>query len=149
MRDEKLQALSGSLPFGHGGFPVKNLTRRRLPPGTQTMPAPRYFPPLPDFPVAVSPFNNDFSCWRRRSYSVHFPGGRTSDRRLAVLWHRTGPMDFRTLVALATMWLFVYSAWLTSIVFCASNGERRLLIAGASFFPIGVVHGIGVWFGGW
>ena len=41
-----------------------------------------------------------------------------------------------------------YSAWLTSIVFCASNGMRPLLIAGAAFFPVGIVHGIGVRFGG-
>ena len=38
---------------------------------------------------------------------------------------------------------------LTSIVFCASNGLRPLLIAGAAFFPVGMIHGIGVWFGGW
>jgi hypothetical protein len=44
---------------------------------------------------------------------------------------------------------FCYSAWLTSIVFCAGNGMRPLLVAGAAFFPIGIVHGIGVWFGGW
>lgn len=44
---------------------------------------------------------------------------------------------------------FCYSAWLTSIVFCASNGCRPLLIASATFFPVGIVHGVGVWFGGW
>jgi hypothetical protein len=42
-----------------------------------------------------------------------------------------------------------YAAWLTSIVFCATNGARPLLIAAAAFFPIGIVHGIGIWFGGW
>jgi hypothetical protein len=26
---------------------------------------------------------------------------------------------------------------------------RPLLVAAAAFFPVGVVHGIGVWFGGW
>ena len=45
--------------------------------------------------------------------------------------------------------LFIYSAWLTSIVFCSAHDERPLLIAAAAFFPVGVVHGIGVWFGGW
>jgi hypothetical protein len=58
-------------------------------------------------------------------------------------------MDFSTLMTLATMWLFTYAAWLTSIVFCSANGQRSLLIVGATFFPVGVVHGIGVWFGGW
>lgn len=42
-----------------------------------------------------------------------------------------------------------YAAWLTSIVFSATNGLRPLLVADAVFFPIGVVHGVGVWFGGW
>ena len=45
--------------------------------------------------------------------------------------------------------LFTYSAWLTSIVFCSANDLHPLLIAAAAFFPVGVVHGIGVWFGGW
>ena len=58
-------------------------------------------------------------------------------------------MDTRTFVMLATTWLLIYSAWLTSIVFCSVNSLRPLLIAAAVFFPIGVVHGIGVWFGGW
>jgi hypothetical protein len=58
-------------------------------------------------------------------------------------------MDFGPLVALAMTWLFAYSAWLTSIVFCSANGERTLMIAAATFFPIGIVHGIAVWFGGW
>jgi hypothetical protein len=64
-------------------------------------------------------------------------------------WRKTRAMDFRTLVTLAVMWLIAYSAWLTSIVFCSTNDQRSLLIAAAAFFPIGVVHGIGVWFGGW
>jgi len=58
-------------------------------------------------------------------------------------------MDFGTLVTLASVWLFIYAAWLTSIVFCSANGQRHLLIVGATFFPVGVVHGIGVWLGGW
>jgi hypothetical protein len=45
--------------------------------------------------------------------------------------------------------LLIYAAWLTSIVFCAANDRYPLLIASAVFFPVGVVHGIGVWFGGW
>ncbi|HEX3995669.1 MAG TPA: hypothetical protein VHX39_31240 [Acetobacteraceae bacterium] len=42
-----------------------------------------------------------------------------------------------------------YSAWLTSIVFCAANGRWPLLVAAASFFPVGIVHGVGIWLGGW
>lgn len=62
---------------------------------------------------------------------------------------RRGSMDFHTLFTLAAAWLFVYAAWLTSIVFCSVNSLHSLLIAAALFFPIGVIHGIGVWFGGW
>ena len=45
--------------------------------------------------------------------------------------------------------LLPYAAWLTSIVFCAANGTRPLLFVSAAFFPVGIVHGIGVWFCGW
>jgi hypothetical protein len=70
-------------------------------------------------------------------------------RRIAMKFDRSGPMDFRTIGVLATMWFLTYSAWLTSIVFCSANSHRALLIAGATFFPIGVVDGVRVWFGGW
>jgi len=60
-----------------------------------------------------------------------------------------GSMDIKTMLALAASWLFIYASWLTSIVFCSANGMRPLMIAAAVFFPIGVVHGVGVWFGGW
>lgn len=66
-----------------------------------------------------------------------------------MVWRQSGSMDLRTLVTLAGMWLFIYSAWLTSIVNCTANDDRTLLVAAAAFFPIGVVHGIGVWIGGW
>jgi hypothetical protein len=58
-------------------------------------------------------------------------------------------MDLNTAVVILLVGLFSYSAWLTSIVFCATNGLRPLMIAAATFFPVGIVHGVGVWFGGW
>ena len=64
-------------------------------------------------------------------------------------WRQSGPMDLKTLATFVLAGLLGYSAWLTSIVFCAANGLRPLLIAAAAFFPIGIVHGVGVWFGGW
>ena len=64
-------------------------------------------------------------------------------------WRQSGVMDFRVLATFLLVGSFAYSAWLTSIVYCAANGMRPLLIAGAAFFPVGIVHGIGVWFGGW
>jgi hypothetical protein len=61
----------------------------------------------------------------------------------------SGPMDVWTAAGIVLVLLVGYSAWLTSIVFCASNGHRPLLIAGAAFFPVGIVHGLGIWCGGW
>ena len=69
-------------------------------------------------------------------------------RQLAMR-RRLGAMDLQTALGLLLVVAFCYSAWLTSIVFCAASGRGPLLIASAAFFPVGIVHGIGVWFGGW
>lgn len=45
--------------------------------------------------------------------------------------------------------LAVFAAWLTHIVDCFMTHTWGLLIAGAIFFPVGIVHGFGVWFGFW
>lgn len=39
------------------------------------------------------------------------------------------------------------AAWLTHVVTCLQSGKWGFLIAGAIFAPIGVIHGLGVWFG--
>ena len=72
----------------------------------------------------------------------------TAPNRGMQLW-RAGGMGPAMALSLMLLAAFCYSAWLTSIVFCASSGYRPLLIASAAFFPVGIVHGIGVWFGGW
>jgi len=59
------------------------------------------------------------------------------------------PMDILTAGLLSFSLFSTYAAWLTSIVFCSVHGLRPLLVASAVMFPVGVVHGIGVWFGGW
>lgn len=41
------------------------------------------------------------------------------------------------------------AAWFTHIIVCLSAGKWGFLIAGALFFPIAIVHGIGIWFGAW
>ncbi len=64
-------------------------------------------------------------------------------------FRKDGPITPFTAALCLSFGLFGYAAWLTSIVFCASAGLRPLLIAGALFFPVGIVHGVGVWFGGW
>jgi hypothetical protein len=65
------------------------------------------------------------------------------------MWRRTAPMDMSTAAMIMLAGMVTCSAWLTSIVFCSAHHERPLLIAAAAFFPVGVVHGVGVWFGGW
>jgi sorbitol-specific phosphotransferase system component IIBC len=40
-------------------------------------------------------------------------------------------------------------AWLTHVVTCLADGLWGFLIAGALLFPIGMIHGIGIWFGAW
>lgn len=43
--------------------------------------------------------------------------------------------------------LTILAAWLTHIVTCLASGAWGFLIAGAIFFPIGIIHGIGLWLG--
>lgn len=38
-------------------------------------------------------------------------------------------------------------AWLTHIVVCLVQAKYLLLIAGAFVFPVGIIHGFGLWFG--
>jgi hypothetical protein len=45
--------------------------------------------------------------------------------------------------------LMCVGAWLTHIVDCLVHGLYVLLLVGVFVFPIGIFHGIGVWFGFW
>lgn len=60
---------------------------------------------------------------------------------------------FATLGGVVLLWIAVVitciSGWVTHIVICFQEGNWGFLIAGAIFFPIGIVHGIGRWFGFW
>tara|TARA_R110000796_G_C14419478_1_gene419719 strand:- start:132 stop:314 length:183 start_codon:yes stop_codon:yes gene_type:complete len=38
-------------------------------------------------------------------------------------------------------------AWITHIIHCLVTAKYLLLIAGGFFFPIGMIHGFGIWFG--
>ena len=42
---------------------------------------------------------------------------------------------------------WIAGAWLTHVVACISAAKWVFLLAGAVFFPIGCVHGTGIWFG--
>ncbi len=42
---------------------------------------------------------------------------------------------------------WVFAAWLTHVIACLSKAKWGFLLAGAIFFPVGCVHGTGIWFG--
>lgn len=48
------------------------------------------------------------------------------------------------------MWYLIgaacFFAWLTHIITCFAEGLWGFLIAGAIFFPIGIMHGLYLWF---
>ena len=55
---------------------------------------------------------------------------------------------------LGTLFLFVFmitsiSAWATHVITCIENEQWGFLIAGAIAAPVGIVHGVGIWFGAW
>jgi len=81
------------------------------------------------------------------------PFGASADRTLPVSFkpNRTSPapQDFECSPGPPGGAALCSAAWLTSIVVCAANGAWPLLIATAAFVPVGVVHGVGIWFGGW
>lgn len=43
--------------------------------------------------------------------------------------------------------IWVVAAWLTHVVVSIQSASWILLLAGAILFPVGCVHGTGIWFG--
>jgi hypothetical protein len=60
-----------------------------------------------------------------------------------------GPMHPMEALACLAVGTVSYSAWLTHIVDCAGDKVWVFLVFGALVFPVGIVHGLGVWFGLW
>jgi predicted neutral ceramidase superfamily lipid hydrolase len=53
-------------------------------------------------------------------------------------------------VFLAVISLLLFSpiiAWLTHVITCIQTEKWLLLLAGAIMFPIGILHGFGLWIG--
>jgi hypothetical protein len=50
-------------------------------------------------------------------------------------------MNFGTIIG-----LICFAAWLNHIFTCFGQGLWGFLVAGAIFFPIGILHGIYLWF---
>jgi hypothetical protein len=43
--------------------------------------------------------------------------------------------------------ILIISSWVTHIIHCLMAGKYLLLIAGAIIAPVGIIHGVGLWFG--
>jgi hypothetical protein len=39
------------------------------------------------------------------------------------------------------------AAWITHVVHCLQHEQWGFLIGGALFFPVAIIHGLGLWFG--
>ena len=48
---------------------------------------------------------------------------------------------------LIAFWVSLPVAWVTHIVQCIGDDRLLLMLIGAFLFPIGVIHGYGIWFG--
>jgi hypothetical protein len=50
----------------------------------------------------------------------------------------------------ALLWFLpIFAAWFQHLYTCFTEDRWGILIAGAIFFPIGIIHGFGIWFGFW
>lgn len=49
----------------------------------------------------------------------------------------------------ASIALINIAAWATHVIYCIDTERWGFLIAGAIAFPVGIVHGVGIWFGAW
>lgn len=59
----------------------------------------------------------------------------------------TTPSEATTLLLAVAFIGTLISAWFTHIFHCLFAGKYMLLIAGAFIAPVGIIHGIGLWFG--
>lgn len=62
-------------------------------------------------------------------------------------------INLKKMIGSAQIWIIIAimcaAAWFTHVVTCLSDERWGFLIAGALFFPIAIIHGIGIWFGIW
>ena len=56
--------------------------------------------------------------------------------------------DSTVYIGLGVM-VWVAASWFTHIVTCLDDEKWGFLIAGALFFPVGIIHGTGIWLGVW
>lgn len=46
-----------------------------------------------------------------------------------------------------TLMIWVLGTWFTHVIVCIKMSAWLFLLAGAIFFPIGIIHGTGIWLG--
>lgn len=54
--------------------------------------------------------------------------------------------EIETYLSIAIVMVLI-AAWATHIIHCLIYAKYLLLIAGAFMFPVGIIHGAGLWFG--
>jgi uncharacterized membrane protein len=57
--------------------------------------------------------------------------------------------NFFGLTAIAAVILLPLAGYITHFIVCIANDKAALLIGGMIFFPLGIIHGWGSWFGFW
>ena len=57
--------------------------------------------------------------------------------------------DLTATVITIGLMLASFGAWVTHLYRCFTEEQWGFLIGGAIFFPVAIVHGVGVWFGFW
>ncbi len=57
-------------------------------------------------------------------------------------------MDLVLVTLAIILCIAILAAWITHVCVCLKNNKWRILIAGIFMIPIAIVHGIGIWFGG-
>lgn len=58
-------------------------------------------------------------------------------------------IDWSAVVMLVAILAVPFGAWMTHVITCIQKEDWLFLIAGAIAAPVGIVHGIGIWFGAW
>lgn len=52
-------------------------------------------------------------------------------------------------IGIIAFMLACVAAWGTHVIVCIKTASWLFLLAGAIAAPVGVVHGVGIWFGAW